>query len=247
MEMTIALALGRRLLREHGLDDWRLIADDAKTRAGVCRFRTRTISLSRPLTLLHDEDLVRDTILHEIAHALVGPLHGHDATWRTTALRIGCSGERLVDPGAPRVVGDWRGTCPAGHETTRHRRPQRVVSCHRCHRTFSPHHIITWTYRGRAVAMSERYQSELESIRRRHNLPTAGAPLQLRDRPVLPTRPHPAVIAIGTTVRVLARGRLDGQLGDVEAVHETRCQVRVAGDLYLIPHHLLEVSDSLVG
>ena len=115
MEITAALALGRRLLREHSLDDWRVVADHAKTRAGACRFRTKTISLSRPLTALHDEELVRDTILHEIAHALVGPTHGHDRVWRATARQIGCSGERLVSADAPRVEGDWRGQCAADH------------------------------------------------------------------------------------------------------------------------------------
>ena len=73
MEVTRALATGRRLLREHGLDDWTIVADRAKTRAGVCRFAKRQIGLSAPLTTLHSDDEVLDTILHEIAHALVGP------------------------------------------------------------------------------------------------------------------------------------------------------------------------------
>jgi hypothetical protein len=77
MEITRALATGRRLLREHGLDDWTIVADRAKTRAGVCRYSRREIGISGPLTTLHDESEVLDTILHEIAHALVGPRHGH--------------------------------------------------------------------------------------------------------------------------------------------------------------------------
>ena len=96
MEVTRALAVGRRLLREHGLDDWTIVADRAKTRAGVCRFARRQIGLSAPITALHYEDEVLDTILHEIAHALVGPQHGHDAVWRAKAREIGCSGERCV-------------------------------------------------------------------------------------------------------------------------------------------------------
>ena len=32
---------------------------------------------------------IRDTLLHEIAHAIVGPGHGHDAVWQTAARRIG--------------------------------------------------------------------------------------------------------------------------------------------------------------
>ena len=118
MEVTRALATGRRLLREHGLHDWSIVADRAKTRAGVCRFAKRQIGLSAPLTTLHSDDEVLDTILHEIAHALVGPQHGHDAVWRAKAREIGCSGERCVSSDAPRVPGDWVGRCPAGHEKT---------------------------------------------------------------------------------------------------------------------------------
>ena len=115
MDPRAALALARGLLAEHGLDDWRVGLDRAKTRAGACRFARREITLSAPLTRLHSEAEVRDTILHEVAHALVGPSHGHDDVWRATALRIGCSGQRCVPADAPRVEGPWRGTCPRGH------------------------------------------------------------------------------------------------------------------------------------
>ena len=37
---------------------------------------------------------VRDTILHEIAHALAGPKHNHDKVWREKARAIGCTAER---------------------------------------------------------------------------------------------------------------------------------------------------------
>ena len=36
---------------------------------------------------------IRDTCLHEIAHAIVGPGHGHDAVSRTTAPRMGLHGQ----------------------------------------------------------------------------------------------------------------------------------------------------------
>lgn len=241
MEISAALALGRALLREHGLDEWRLVLDGAKTRAGVCRYRSREIGLSRPLTRLHDESMVRDTILHEIAHALVGPQHGHDVVWREMAVRIGCSGERLLEADAPRVRGDWVGTCPAGHEVSRHRRPSRVMSCSRCASGFSPHHILQWTYRGRDVGMSTAYRAELAGIRSRYGLAGDGvgaAPLAAsatwRDEG-LGRSADERPLVLGGEVVITSGGRLDGQVGVVEGVHSTRCQVRVAGELYLVP------------
>ena len=37
---------------------------------------------------------VRDTILHEVAHALVGPGHGHDTVWKATAAQVGARPQR---------------------------------------------------------------------------------------------------------------------------------------------------------
>jgi len=57
-------------------------------------FHRKKISFSRNF-IKHAHDLdINDTILHEIAHALVGPNHGHDSVWKTMAKKIGCSAKR---------------------------------------------------------------------------------------------------------------------------------------------------------
>lgn len=136
-------------MRQHGVDrTWRLGWDNARRRAGQTRFHDRTITLSKPLMSLYTQAQVRDTILHEIAHALVGPEHNHDSVWRATAQRIGCSGRRQVSPDAPQPPAPWVGRCAAGHEVHRYRRPRAVASCSRCSRTFDPRFVLTWTRRG---------------------------------------------------------------------------------------------------
>jgi len=40
------------------------------------------------------EKELRDTIRHELAHIAVGPGHGHDRTWKLTAMLLGDSGDR---------------------------------------------------------------------------------------------------------------------------------------------------------
>lgn len=232
MEISPALALGRRLLREHGLEHWTVTTDRAKTRAGVCRFAARTISLSAPLTRLHDEAEVRDTILHEIAHALVGPAHGHDDVWRSKAMAIGCSGERTVSTEAPAVEGPWRGECPEGHHYTRHRRPGRVMSCLTCSPEFDAAALLTWTYQGKRVDMGEAYRAELDHIIASHGV--------VSPRPTVPAMtsvvsPFP----IGTYVRIVADGPMNGAVGEVEAAFATRSQVRVGDELYAVPNEVL--------
>lgn len=88
------LNLARSEMDKYGLCDWKLELDHAKVRAGACHFTEKKISFSRNF-IKHADDLdINDTILHEIAHALVGPNHGHDSVWKTMAKKIGCSAKR---------------------------------------------------------------------------------------------------------------------------------------------------------
>lgn len=154
------------LLALHGLPHWRVVFDRAKTRAGQCRFDTREISLSAPLMRLQEAPEVRETILHEIAHALVGPHHQHDEVWRRTAQRIGASGERMLRTHAV-VTPEWTGICPNGHVAHRHRRPAKPISCGECAPEFSIGALLTWRYKGRSVPMTSAYRAAVAAARAR--------------------------------------------------------------------------------
>jgi len=95
------MTLARTLMNQHGLSGWRFAFDHARRRFGSCRYSAKTITLSRPLTLLNAEEQVRDTLLHEIAHALT-PGDGHGAKWKAMCLQIGASPVRCYDDQAVR-------------------------------------------------------------------------------------------------------------------------------------------------
>ena len=70
MELADAESLALELMRQHGLlPRWKFKFDRAIRRFGCCNEGKRLISLSARLTELNSEYEVRDTILHEIAHA----------------------------------------------------------------------------------------------------------------------------------------------------------------------------------
>lgn len=175
MDLDAVRALGADLFHQHGISDWTLRFDHAKRRAGSCHAEARTISLSRHLMALYEEPEVRETLLHEIAHALAGPGHGHDAVWRSTALRIGASGQRLVAPDAPRMPAPWLGTCPGGHRHERHRRPARPASCLQCSPGFHPDFIIAWEHADGKKELGPAYTRELRVLQR-----LTGAPRRRR-------------------------------------------------------------------
>ena len=88
------LNLARSEMDKNGLVDWKLDLDHAKVRAGACFFREKKISFSRNFVKNSNESEIYDTILHEIAHALVGPKHGHNIVWKKMAKKLGCSARR---------------------------------------------------------------------------------------------------------------------------------------------------------
>ena len=88
------LNLARSEMDKFGLCDWKLELDYAKVRAGACHFTEKKISFSRNFIKHANELDINDTILHEIAHALVGPRHGHDKVWKNMAKKLGCSAKR---------------------------------------------------------------------------------------------------------------------------------------------------------
>jgi len=140
MNLQEAKDLAISLMEKHGLIDkrWYFEFDNAKRRFGVCNYRYNKIGLSRHLTELNDIEQVRDTILHEIAHALVGFNHGHDWVWKQKALEIGCNGNRCYK--SDEVVSTsakYEAVCPnpeCKHLYKKHKRSRRTKrsSCGKC-------------------------------------------------------------------------------------------------------------------
>lgn len=102
-------------MEEYGLLDegWKLKWDTAKNRAGVCNFTRKVIGLSKFVATYRPFEETEDTILHEIAHALVGPRAGHGPIWKAKAAEIGARPEACFDPGDDLPKGKYEAVCPA--------------------------------------------------------------------------------------------------------------------------------------
>lgn len=119
------------VMTSFGLGEWQFGFNNRVKSLGLCRYKVQRIELSIHLVRAGPEPELKDTLLHEIAHALVGVGHGHDAIWKAKAAEIGATPERCSDAEIEMPVGRWAATCGGCHAVyRRHRRPKRLTGWH---------------------------------------------------------------------------------------------------------------------
>lgn len=70
-------------------DSWTFEFMTKKRVFGTCCYNTKTISLSVFYIKVAEFADIEETIMHEIAHALVGPGHGHGEHWKAQMRALG--------------------------------------------------------------------------------------------------------------------------------------------------------------
>lgn len=132
MELYKAKELAEELIEEH-CPEYTFQFDNAKSRFGYCSWKKKIISLSKNLVLMNDEARVKNTILHEIAHALT-PKQYHNKIWRAKALEIGCDGKRCYDNNKVNTPTEkYVYQCPICEEKYyQHRRSRIKRACGKC-------------------------------------------------------------------------------------------------------------------
>lgn len=152
MDLQEAEKLARELMHEHKLnfDCWIFQWDNAKKRFGYCNYREKVISISAPLTLLNSADHFKDTVLHEIAHALAPSGAGHNHRWKYIALAIGCNGKRCYDGDVVIPKMKYTTLCPNCGKQGQRNRQGRATACGRCCRQhnggrYTEKYLLTYT------------------------------------------------------------------------------------------------------
>jgi predicted SprT family Zn-dependent metalloprotease len=148
MQLEAAKQVAEALVAEYpALAGWTVeVSARAVRTLGLCSHRRKVIRLSRAHIELNHEGEVMDTVRHEVAHALVGPGHGHGPVWRRMAAAVGarpvrCSRDAVLPPGR------WVAVCHSCRMSFyKYRRPNltRARWCRACGRDrgrlhFAPH------------------------------------------------------------------------------------------------------------
>ena len=139
MDLEMARIQATILMHEHGLlaQGWKFEFNNRRFGLGVCDFGKKTIFLSRFYTELNPwEPEMKDTVLHEIAHFLAGPWHGHDRVWKLKCIEIGaiprrCAADaKLVRPDR-NPEKKYKATCVCG-EIYKIQRKGKYFNYYRC-------------------------------------------------------------------------------------------------------------------
>lgn len=85
---------------EYGYDiRYKVNFKESKTYVGLCRYATRTITISTMHAQHMDFEAIKDTVNHELAHAAVGPNHGHGEKWQKMAVLFGARPDTKCEVG----------------------------------------------------------------------------------------------------------------------------------------------------
>lgn len=124
-----AQKLARKLMDSNGLQDWALAFDTGTRRFGACWYTQRKITLSKELVRINHHDAVKATILHEIAHALMGRGHHHNAIWKQKCLELGGDGKATYSSDDKIILQKYKATCDCTTHYTNRRKQGTCISC----------------------------------------------------------------------------------------------------------------------
>lgn len=111
---------------------------------GECNYRMPGIGLNRRFVAVNPKVVVKDIILHEIAHALTPKDKNHGKRWRAVCRRIGCIPK--ASPSHPKFVvikGRYCAVCDVCDEVYYHDRKTKGNIC-RCQIGKYPQEELFW-------------------------------------------------------------------------------------------------------
>lgn len=130
MDRARLVFIAGELFKQHGLDvrGWLLEFRNYGHRLGSCCSSKKIIALNDFYADHNTESNVLNTLHHEVAHALVGPSHGHGPIWKAMARKLGCIPKACGKMGVIIRPGKYQATCPScGRPFHKYRRPKYVL------------------------------------------------------------------------------------------------------------------------
>lgn len=149
-KLNLVKDLGLRLLSKHGLYYWSLRFNTSVKSYGRCNHTRKIIFISKKYIVNNTIEDIKNTILHEIAHALLPYHHKHDNVWRNKAIEIGCDGKIYVGENTIRPEKKYKGICNTCNKTIKRHRRIFKLACGNCcqkynNNKYSNKFVFTWS------------------------------------------------------------------------------------------------------
>jgi hypothetical protein len=140
----------KRLLEEHGLTGWTVAFESTISRGGQCKHDKKVIGYGVPFMLYATKEQRMNTVLHEVAHATVGPGHGHNAVWKRQFKKLGGNGKAISEYPAEIYTFKnfaWLSSCPTCKAVTgAEQAPDTVWGCAKCPKTVpAKERLLVWS------------------------------------------------------------------------------------------------------
>ncbi len=97
MNITRAKIMAKKLMTDHRLIGWRFFFSSEGQEAALTWYDQHVIEFSKVYFKSNNTRWCKDTILHEIAHALIGFEHGHNLVWKAICCQIGASHNEFME------------------------------------------------------------------------------------------------------------------------------------------------------
>lgn len=174
MKPSLAVAAVEFLFEKHAPhlveQGWKVMIHTRNMRRlGLCHYTHKTLYLAESFVLLNDPKEVEKTGIHEIAHALVGPGHGHGPIWKAQARALGIKPERC-NTTATVAPGKFQATCPnptCGKVYPFYRKPKDLMRsrwCRTCGPVRGPLTVLPTAAQTVAVSAATDYDGDTEDL-----------------------------------------------------------------------------------
>ncbi len=104
MNITRAKIMAKKLMTDHGLSGWRFFFSSECQEAGLTWFENRVIEFSKIYFKRNNTRWCKDTVLHEIAHVIIGLEHLHDGVWKAMCCMIGATPHEFMEDSSIKSV-----------------------------------------------------------------------------------------------------------------------------------------------
>lgn len=145
MRLLAAEKIAKELMQKHGLiyNGWKFDWLKHSSIAGLCDYTNKKVVLSLELTALNTESEVKDTLIHEIAHALT-PGDGHGKRWKAKCIELGCRPEQYYND-TQKVTAFSRYTAVCEVCGYQHKEAEKKLSCFcQASKNFKDRVLLNW-------------------------------------------------------------------------------------------------------